>query len=67
MKFAQLIAYNTRNIFPEKAYTNRGGETNPFLKNHNLANLWINCLKRSTFCFRLYAKLRISKSIETKL
>ena len=34
MKFGQLIGCNMRNIFLEKSYTKRGGETNPrpFLK-----------------------------------
>ena len=37
MKFGQLIAYNTRNIFLEKSYTECSGETflNLFLKNQN--------------------------------
>ena len=29
MKFGQLIEYNMRNIFSEKSYTKRGGETSP--------------------------------------
>ena len=29
MKFGQLIEYNTRNIFVEKSYTTRAGETIP--------------------------------------
>ena len=34
MKFGQLIAYNIRNIFIEKSYTKRDGETiaRPFSK-----------------------------------
>ena len=31
MKFVQLIEYNTRNIFLQKAYTRCGGETIPKL------------------------------------
>ena len=29
MKFGHLIEYNMRNIFPEKSYTECGGETSP--------------------------------------
>ena len=38
MKFGQLIGYNIKNIFPEKSYTKRGGETIPrlFSKNSKL-------------------------------
>ena len=37
MKFTQLTEYNMRNIFPEKLYQKRGGETipRPFSKNKN--------------------------------
>ena len=37
MKFGQLVEYNNRNIFPEKSYTKRVGETIPrsFSKNQN--------------------------------
>ena len=37
MKFNQLTEYNMRNIFPEKLYQKRGGETipRPFSKNKN--------------------------------
>ena len=31
MKFGQLIECKTRNIFLEKSYTKRGGETSPIL------------------------------------
>ena len=29
MKFGELIEYNMRNIFPEKSFTECGGETSP--------------------------------------
>ena len=29
MKFGQLVEYNMRNIFLQKLYTKRGGETSP--------------------------------------
>ena len=29
MKFGKYIEYNTRNIFLEKSYTKRGGDTRP--------------------------------------
>ena len=29
MKFGQLVDYNMRNNFPEKSYSNCGGETSP--------------------------------------
>ena len=32
MKFGQLIEYNMRDIFLEKSYAKRGGETGPFKK-----------------------------------
>ena len=37
MKFGQLIEHNKREIFLEKSYTKRDGETisRPFLKNQN--------------------------------
>ena len=37
MEFGQLIEYNITNIFLEKSYTKRDGETipSPFLKNQN--------------------------------
>ena len=31
MRFGQLIECKTRNIFLEKSYTKRGGETSPIL------------------------------------
>ena len=39
MKFGQLIEYNMRNIFLEKPYTKRGGETipKPFLKKSKMS------------------------------
>ena len=37
MEFGQLVAYNMRNIFPEKSYTNMVEKLapDPFLKNQN--------------------------------
>ena len=29
MKFSQLVEFNLRNIFLEKSYAKRGGETSP--------------------------------------
>ena len=53
MKTGQLIEYNMRNIFLEKPYTKRVGETIPRLF-HKLSKLNIsldNCLKFYTVCF----------------
>ena len=43
-KFGQLKEYNMRNIFLKKTYKKCGGETlpRPFLKDQDLAYLWIN-------------------------
>ena len=59
MKFNQLTEYNMRNIFPEKLYQKRGGETipRPFSKNKNWVDLWMNSLKFYSL-FLLHAKLR---------
>ena len=53
MKFGRLIEYNMRKIFLEKLYTECGVETSPgtFLKNKNLAYLWIKSLKFYAVCF----------------
>ena len=39
MKFGHLMEYNMRNIFPEKSYTECGGETipRPFSKKSKLS------------------------------
>ena len=39
MKFGQLVEYNMRNIFAERSYTKRGGETlpRPFSKKSKLS------------------------------
>ena len=47
MKFVQFIEYNMRKIFIEKLYINEMEKLFPdaFLKNQNLAYLWMNSLK----------------------
>ena len=46
MKFGQLIEYNMRNIFLEKAYTKCGGETIPriFSKNWKFYAVCLYCM-----------------------
>ena len=54
MIFGQLIERNMRNIFFLKNHTQNAMEIlfpGPFLKNQNLAYLWINILKFHTACF----------------
>ena len=68
-QFGQLKEYNIRNIFLEKSYIKCGGETipRPFSKKSKLGismDQWSKCL---SILFWLYAKLNISKYIETKL
>ena len=59
MKLSQSIEYNMRNIFLEN-HTKMLKKLFPdlFLKNQDLAYLWINGLKLLYSLFLLYTKLR---------
>ena len=64
MKFAQLVEYNTRNLFDEKSYTKCGGETIPrsISKKSKLSlSLDQNSLKVLYSLFLLYANLKAIK------
>ena len=52
-KFGQLVEYDMRNIFLEKAYTKCGGNIFPdsFLRILNWAYFWTNSLKFLRVCF----------------
>ena len=70
MKFRYLIEYCMTNIFSLKNYTQNVVEElfpDPFLKNRNLAYLWINSLKFYIVCFYCMPSWGLSKYIETKL
>ena len=60
MKFGQLIEYNMRNIFLEKSYTKRGGETSPrLLSKKSKLSISLNQKSRVLYSlFLLYDKLR---------
>ena len=60
MKFGQLIDYNMRNIFLEKSYTKRGGETSLriFSRKLKLSISLNQYLKVFCSLFLLYFKLR---------
>ena len=54
IKFGHLVEYNMRNNFLEKSYTKFDEEVlirDPFIKNQNLAYLWINNVKCCKVCF----------------
>ena len=69
VKFGQLIECNIRNIFLEKSCTCVVEKlfSDPFIKNHYWAYLWVNSLKYYTVCFGCMPSWRLSKYIETKL
>ena len=60
MRFGQLIEYNMRNIFVEKAYTNCAGETTPrpLSKKSKLSISLDQYCKVLNSLFLLYANLR---------
>ena len=63
------MAYNMRNMFPDKTYTKCGGKTSPRLlsKNQNWAYLWMNSLKYIKFVFIVYPSQGLPKYINTKV
>ena len=69
IKFGQLIEYNLRNIFLETSYTKCGTETipRPFLEKSKLSISVDQYFKVLYILFLLFAKLGLSKVIETKL
>ena len=66
MKTGQLIEYNMRNIFLEKPYTKRVGETIPrlFPKLSKLSISLDNCLKFYTVCFYCMPRWGLSKLLK---
>ena len=68
MEFGQLIEYNLRNIFLEESYTNCGGKTIPwpFFKKSKLS-ISLDQYSKVLYILFLFAQLRLSKLIETKL
>ena len=54
-----------RHIFPEKSYTNSGGETSPrlFSKKLKLSISWSNSLKLVEFVFIVYTNRELSKYV----
>ena len=69
MKFGQLIEYNMRNIFLETSHTKCSGEaiTRPFPEKSKLSISSDQYSKVLYSLFLLYAKLKLSKYIKTKL
>ena len=69
MKFGQLIECNMKNIFLGKSYIKCGGETSPRPFSEKLKlSISMNEEPRVLYgLFLLYAKLRVSKYIETNL
>ena len=69
MKFGQLIEYNISNIFLENHTENSVEKLfpDPFLKNQNVAYLWIDRLKFYAVCFYCMPSWVLCKHIETNL
>ena len=65
MKFHQFIEYNTKNIFLEKPFTERGEKTSPrpFSEKLNL-NIFLDQQSKILYCIPSWG---LSKYIETKL